>query len=116
MALMPPLRNKMFFFPKFDNLGQSVSDVLSTVKLPSDVLLFTKKHSGSLMLVSGKARAGQHHLVVNSKNETGNIYSRTAEHCLRAHFEGVFGAASSEGKVEEMATLCAEHTMTFCFE
>ena len=116
MVLSNALTNRMNFFPKFDNLGrESSTDVLALLQ-PGDVVLFTKKHSGSLLLVSAKMRAGQARIVANSKNSTNTEFTRTAEHYLRAQFAAVFGDSDCETELQAFADFCWSNTASFCFE
>ena len=61
------------FFAKFDNTGSGKeADVVSLLTEENDVMIVTKKHSGSLILIHSIYKSGQWHLVVNSKN--GKIF------------------------------------------
>ena len=69
------------FFAKFDNTGSTNSDdVVSLLNTDNDVLVVTKKHSGSLILMHSIYKDGQWHLVVNSKN--GNCMFQCSHHCI----------------------------------
>ena len=107
------------FLPKFDNLKSTEPDPVSLMT-SEDILLVTKKHSGSLILlhavllnnadpVNGWA------LVINSKNGTNNEFSIAAEHYIRAQFRGVFGEQWNVMFTDFVAFL-GLHSFTFCFE
>lgn len=108
------------FFPKFENL-KSQEPFLLSVLTPSDILLVTKKHSGSLILIHGvyitdeSSGKGAWNLVANSKNGTNNEFSIAAEHYFRAQFAAVFGS-EAECKLLEFASFLGVNSFTFCFE
>lgn len=104
------------FFAKFDNTGSGKeADVISLLAQDGDVMVVTKKHSGSLILVHSIHMEGQWHLVVNSKNGTNNEFSIPGEYYLRAQFKAVYGEAA-EGNFNEFVTFIGVHSMTLSFE
>lgn len=104
------------FFAKFDNVGSGqAADVVQLLTEDSDVLVVTKKHSGSLILIHSVYMSGEWNLVVNSKNGTNNEFSIPAEYYLRAQFRAVFGDAMEE-KFDSFVSFLGIHSMTMSFE
>ena len=104
------------FFAKFDNTGSGKeADIVSLLTQEQDVMVVTKKHSGSLILIHSIYQGGQWHLVVNSKNGTNNEFSIPAEHYLRTQFKAVHGDAAEE-KFTEFVSFLGYHSMTMSFE
>jgi hypothetical protein len=102
------------FFPKFDNLNTESLDALSSIT-DEDVLVITKKHSGSLLIVYAVYVSDEWQLVVNSKNGTNNTFSIAGEHYFRAQFEAVFESDWNK-TFQDFATFLGENSFTFCFE
>lgn len=103
------------FLEKFENTGAGGVEVLSLLQSDGDVLVISKKHSGSLVLLHAVFTGGKWCLVVNSKNGTNNDFSIPAESYFRAQFKALYGDHMDE-KFEEFVTFMGTHSLTFSFE
>ena len=113
---LPPdiagLRLEAIFHPKFENEtpdSEVRRKMLDGVASGGGYLEASLKHSGSLMLWSGRQ-------CYYSKNSTNNAFSKVGEIMLMRHFARCFGGADWRGEYERCGELVYRSRLTCSFE
>ena len=107
------LKLEAIFHPKFDNESSSNSTIrqkmLHNVSTNRGYIEASLKHSGSLLLWSGKQ-------CFYSKNSTNNIFTKVGEILLMQHFKRCFDTTNWREEYKRCSEYIHENRITCSFE